>query len=156
VPALLVYDAGGNASPKGTGFQKFVEVMKFRIIAVAGSFRGRMERLKGSDAQPGCEELCNWGVYYSLRAVAALSGIKGTRPTMRTQSVVTEARKYVASWDIECKRYFDIWDGELPNTLTVMGLVANPVDPASLWLDPANTQPNIADPATKQGGRVEL
>lgn len=155
MPALLIYDDGGRVEVAATHGQRFIETVKIRLIAVAGSYQNLTARLTGTVVAPGCEELAYGGLYLALRAAAAVAGVHKVKPVNRVSAVKITPEKFICAWDIELCKQLDIYDDQPTAIITTLGLVANPTDDDQLF-EVDNTTPNIDDPATKQGGVVTL
>lgn len=160
IPGLLVFYAGGVFTPRGTHRQKYLDLMNFSVLCVAGKSTTVGERLAEGESdpllafEPGVEELQDWAFYLGLRALRD-AGLNMVTALRHSQVFSIEPHAYVGTVEFSAQREVDVWDDTLANSLVSLGIVHSPLDPDDLW-EPDNQTPRSEWPPTVDGGVTTL
>lgn len=154
VPAFLVACSGGPFVSEATSGQRWVQELGITILCAAGRYSSQADRLSGTDAKPGVEDLLDWATYYGMQALKGVSRVSAPRP-VRHRWVRVEVGKYLAALDLTATRRVDTWEDDPATMLDDLGIVHDPTTPSDLWEDD-NETPNSDMPPTTDGGVTEL
>lgn len=160
LPGLVLVYGGGEYKPETTNRQGFEDMMRFRILAIAGDFSDRGDRFAEEEPDillsetPGVEELQDFGLYLACRALR-VGGVRMVRPVRHDQAFKIGVNKWVGTVDIECERRLNIYDEATGNTFQRLGICHNFKDADELFLLD-NTTPNSDEPRGVDGGVADL
>jgi hypothetical protein len=155
LPAILILWSGANTAQGVTTGQRWDDMVSVSLLCCSGFSRSLDGRMDSEGVHPGVEELMYGARYIALRAAYTI-GARKIAPKALIPAAQVEPGLFVGSVDFNLVQQWDIYDDQPTAVLARLGLVANPLDQTDLWTDDLDEDPNIADPATKQGGVVTL
>lgn len=148
VPAWLILNLGGPFEGVSTTQMLFEHQLKLSIVCAAGGYASIEDRLSGSAADPGIEDLLDWATYYGCRALHGVDGLSRVQPTAHKWLRI-QPQKYLAAVEISAVRELDLYDDAAADHLRRVGLVHDPLDPDVLFVD---GEPNTTWRPTLDGG----